>query len=75
MNTLVPCIRQEYQEMPGLALTLPQAERMWDVDEPTCRAALEALIASGFLTRRDDGRFVRRDAWDQGWCPWCRVAA
>ena len=75
MNTLIPCIRQEYQEMPGLALTLPQAELMWDVDEHTCRAALEALIASGFLTRRDDGRFVRRDAWDQGWCPWCGVAA
>ncbi|HET9264849.1 MAG TPA: hypothetical protein VFO14_17495 [Vicinamibacterales bacterium] len=75
MNTLIHCIRREYQEMPGLALTLPQAERLWGVDEDRCRAALEALVASKFLTLRNDGRFARRDAWDQGWCPWCGVAA
>ncbi len=75
MNTLIPCVRREYQELPRLALTLTQAARLWDVDEDTCRADLEALVASGFLTLRDDGRFARRDAWVQDWCPWCRVAA
>ena len=75
MNTLIPCIRREYLDLPRLALTLPQAARLWNVDERTCRAALKALSASGFLTQRDDGRFARRDAWAQSWCPWCRVAA
>jgi len=75
MNRLIPCIRKEYLDMPRLALTLSQAVRLWDVDERTCQDALEMLIRSGFLTLRDDGRFARRDAWYQSWCPWCRVAA
>lgn len=75
MNQLIPSIRKEYLDMPGVALTLPQAARLWDVDEHTCQDALETLISAGFLTLRDDGRFARRDAWYQRWCPWCRVAA
>jgi hypothetical protein len=75
MNTLIPCIRREYREMPRLALTLQQAARLWDVDEDTCKIALEALVSGGFLTLREDGRFARADAWYQSWCPWCRVAA
>ena len=75
MNTLIPCIRREYHELPPLALTLSQASRLWNVDENTCRSALDALVGAGFLVLRDDGRFARRDAWYQRWCPWCRVAA
>jgi hypothetical protein len=75
MNRLIPCIRKEYQELPRLALTLPQAARLWNTDEPTCEAAFDALISARFLTLRTDGRYARRDAWYQSWCPWCRVAA
>lgn len=75
MNTLISCIRREYIDMPGLTLTLPQAARLWNVDVHTCQVALEALVSAGFLIFRDDGQFARRDAWDQSWCPRCRVAA
>jgi hypothetical protein len=47
-------IRAEYEEMPCLRLTLPQASRFWNVDRETCFAALEQLVAEGFLVL---GRF------------------
>jgi hypothetical protein len=42
-------IRAEYAEMPCLRLTLPQASRFWNVDRATCLAALDELVADGFL--------------------------
>jgi hypothetical protein len=42
-------IRAEYAEMPCLRLTLPQASRFWNVDRDTCLAALDRLVAEGFL--------------------------
>jgi hypothetical protein len=42
-------IRAEYAEMPCLRLTLPQAARFWNVDRETCFAALDQLVADGFL--------------------------
>jgi hypothetical protein len=41
----------EFVEMPGLRLTLPQAKRLWGLDEPTCVRLLERLVAAGFLCR------------------------
>lgn len=54
----------EYTEMPGLSLTLTQAQRLWALDRETCVQALEALVDSGFLrltaghqyTRASEGR-------------------
>lgn len=45
--------------MPGLSLTLTQAQRLWALDEPTCSSVLGALVRSGFLHQRQDGSFVR----------------
>jgi hypothetical protein len=42
-------IRSEYEEMPCLRLTLPQASRFWNVDRETCRIALDQLVAEGVL--------------------------
>ena len=47
-------IRAEYEEMPCLRLTLQQASRFWSVDRQTCFAALDQLVAEGFLVQ---GRF------------------
>jgi hypothetical protein len=68
-------MRREYEQWPRLALTVPQAARLWGADEHTCAAAFRALVGAGFLTQRDDGRFARRDQGYQSWCPWCTVAA
>jgi hypothetical protein len=54
-------IQAEYAEMPGLNLTLAQAQRLWASDRPTCTAALKALITRGVLRRTPQGRYVRCD--------------
>ena len=47
-------MRAEFEEMPCLRLTLPQASRFWNADRQTCLAALDQLVAEGFLVL---GRF------------------
>jgi hypothetical protein len=60
-------IRGEYLEMPGLRLTERQAERLWNLDEATCRLAFGVLIRAGFLTRSPSGVValarIRQRAW------------
>lgn len=51
----------EYREMPGLALTLPQAVRLWGFDERTCERLMSMLVDGGVLRRLRDGRFARAD--------------
>lgn len=51
-------IREEYDEMPGLCLTPPQAERLWALDVDTCRAALAWMVESGYLRASRHG-YVR----------------
>ncbi len=52
-------IRAEYLQMPGLSLTVPQAQRLWGLDRATCEAALDVLVDARFLRRRSDRMFVR----------------
>jgi predicted transcriptional regulator of viral defense system len=59
---LLPRIVGEYHEMPGLRLTLRQAQRLWALDERTLRELLHALVKQKFLTRLRDGSYVRRDS-------------
>jgi phage FluMu protein Com len=55
---LVERIREEYAAMPGLKLTREQACRLWGVGHETCTAALDALLAEGFLHQTGTGKFV-----------------
>src|SRR5215468_4921 len=52
-------IRNEYLEMPGLSLTLRQAQRMWQLHPSECEHLLDGLVESGFLARSSGGTFVR----------------
>jgi hypothetical protein len=45
--------------MPGLSLTLPQAQRLWTADPATCAEVFARLIVSGVLRKTIKGRFVR----------------
>ena len=42
-------IRNEYVEMPGLVLTLPQAARLWGLSESRSALLLSMLVETGFL--------------------------
>ena len=55
---LVERIREEYVAMPGLKLTREQACRLWGVGHETCTAALDALLAEGFLHQTGTGKYV-----------------
>ena len=57
---LVRRIRAEFLEMPGLCLTIEQAQRLWSLESRTCAALLRSLIDSRFLRRTDRGLFVLR---------------
>jgi len=50
----------EYREMPGLCLTLPQAERLWALDRSTCEVVLTNLIERRILKQTVNGTYVRR---------------
>jgi hypothetical protein len=64
---LIRRMRREYLELPGLSLTCAQARRLWGGDRGDCAVALKTLESTGFLSRTDDGRYVRARAgslWD-----------
>ena len=52
-------IRAEYLDMPGLRLTLAQAQRLCGVERTLCRMVLDALVDEQFLCVKSDGRYAR----------------
>jgi len=56
---LILRIKSEYREMPGLSLTHTQAQRLWHLDESTCRTILARLVSSGFLRLTPKGHYTR----------------
>jgi hypothetical protein len=59
-------VRNEYLEMPGLSLTIGQAQRMWRLRREDCVMLLGALVDSGFLARTAGGAFVRAGSGSAG---------
>jgi|SRR5215216_88446 len=49
----------EYAEMPGLRVTRQQAQRLWGLESDVCVAALDHLIAVGFLCKTRDDQYSR----------------
>lgn len=52
-------MRAEFWEMPGLALSVPQAQRLWSLDKSVVERLFAELVASGDLRQLSDRRFVR----------------
>lgn len=59
IRELTSRVQAEYAEMPGLSVTMPQAQRLLGFDRQTCDVVLRALTARGFLRRTAQGRYVR----------------
>jgi len=59
LEPLVVRIKNEFLEMPGLCLTVPQAMRLWGLDFEDCQRVIEALIDVSFLQRTSHGKVVR----------------
>ena len=59
LDDVIRRICAEYTEMPGLRVTLEQAQRLWGLDAATCLDALERLIAAGFLCKTQTNHYAR----------------
>jgi hypothetical protein len=51
----------EYREMPGLALTVEQACRLWGCDAVTCQRIVDVLVERHVLRWSRDGRLIRAE--------------
>ena len=60
MSRDVARIRNEYVEMPGLVLTLPQAARLWSLSESRSQRLLSLLVEAGFLICDKNTAYRRR---------------
>ena len=58
-TTLLTRIRGEYLEMPGLRLTLDQAQRLFGADSTLCKTVLDALVEMKFLCVKPSGVYAR----------------
>ena len=56
---LVTRIRGEYLEMPGLRLSLEQAQRLCGVERNLCQTVLDALVEAKFLCVKPYGTYAR----------------
>ena len=56
---LVERVRGEFNEMPGLQLTVAQAARLWGMEQSACRQVVDALVATAFLRWTAAGTIVR----------------
>jgi hypothetical protein len=59
---LIATIQADYDEMPGLALSAAQGQRLWHIDVMECTHALEALVRAGMLVQTSSGCYIRADA-------------
>ena len=52
-------VKGMFLEMPGCEWTVAEAARLAGLDPEVCRAILEALQQTGFVSQRASGAFVR----------------
>jgi hypothetical protein len=49
LMSIVRRVRTEYEEMPGLVLTIPQAARLWRLERAVVENVMAALVAADYL--------------------------
>jgi hypothetical protein len=64
VNDVVCRVWAEYRQMPGLALDVAQAGRLWNLDERLCQRILDTLVELQLLLVTSRSTYVRRDRSD-----------
>jgi hypothetical protein len=59
LELLARRIRNEFIEMPGLRLTIHQAQRLWGLERDLCHAVIDKLVAASFLRWTAAGTVIR----------------
>ena len=52
-------IRAEFEEMPGMMLTMPQASRLFGLEHEVCRTVVDRLITTAYLKWTHSGAVTR----------------
>lgn len=52
-------VRAEFEEMPGMTLTVPQASRLFGLEQDECQRIVERLVSSAYLRWTQAGAFTR----------------
>ena len=58
---LIERVLGEYREMPGLALTVDQAQRLWGCDSVTCQRIVDVLVERHVLRWSRNNRLIRAE--------------
>jgi hypothetical protein len=58
-HALIDRVKAEFDEMPGLRLTVPQATRLWGMEHTLCLTVVDALVRASFLRWGRGGTIVR----------------
>ena len=61
-NATLMRVRAEFDEMPCVRVTADQARMLFGLRQPTMQWVLDRLLSDGFLSRTDQGEYVRRQA-------------
>jgi hypothetical protein len=59
--TLFERVRGEFNEMPGLQLTIAQASKLWGMEQAACRRVIDALVDAAFLRWTQAGTVIRTE--------------
>jgi hypothetical protein len=61
-DALTTRIRSEFNESPGMCLTLRQGARLWGIAPEECARIVERLVQEDFLRWTRNGELVRSDS-------------
>jgi len=61
-DALVTRIRSEFNESPGMCLTLRQGARLWGIAPEECAKVIDRLVAEQFLRWTRNGEVVRSES-------------
>jgi hypothetical protein len=61
LERMVYRVREEFREMPGLRLTPAQATKLWGMEQETCDAIIERLVAAAYLRWTSSGAVTRAE--------------
>jgi hypothetical protein len=61
-DVLVTRIKSEFNESPGMCLTLRQGARLWGISPEECARVVEQLVKEDFLRWTRNGELVRTES-------------
>ncbi len=59
VEKLAERIRAEFDEMPGMVLTIPQASRFFGIDDKTTHTVVSRLVEASYLRWTQRGTIAR----------------